>query len=101
MFSGVVSVQLPLAATTNAVKFWGAAAGVASTVNAELVDPRALVFAHVGLNATTNPELGKPRTEKQISPEMGGKPVNATLAVAFPPTLIASVEGLTVKVGCV
>jgi hypothetical protein len=57
-----------LLATTNTLKFWGAAAGVASTLNVELIASEDPELTHSGSIEVMNPDVGKPSNVKQTIP---------------------------------
>ena len=75
-----------------AVKFCGAAAGVASTISWALVIA-CCTCAHWGRKVSAKPESGKPCSPKQADPEMATL-VRVRLIVALSPTLITAAEGL-------
>src|SRR5208337_4981757 len=81
-----------------AVKFCGAAAGVASTMSWALV-VGGCSCAHWGRKVSVNPESGKPCSSKQAAPEMLAL-VSVRLIVALSPTLITAAEGLADSVSC-
>ena len=93
---GVEAVSFPLVASIAAVKFCGAAAGVASTMSNVLI-VCCVRGAHVGRNVRLNPELGNPSSLKHTcgpeTPEM----VVVRLTDALSPTLIVTAEGSSVK----
>jgi hypothetical protein len=65
---GAFALQFPPLATTNALKLWGAAAGVASTLNVELITFEGPGLTHSGSIEVMNPDVGKPSVEKQTNP---------------------------------
>jgi len=75
-----------------AVKFWGAAAGVASTTSWALVIV-SCTSVHWGRKVSMKPESGKPCSPKQADPEMATL-VRVRLIVALSPTLITAADGL-------
>ncbi len=88
----VEAVRFPIVASMVAVKFCGAAAGVATTMSwVIVVGGRNCV--HCGRKVSVNPELGKPCSSKQADPGMF-KLVRVRLIVALSPTLITAAEGL-------
>ena len=89
-----LAVQFPPVATTYAVKFCGAAAGVASTVSVARLDS---VLTHGGEKVVMNPDVGKSSTPKQTLPE--GEVASARLTLALSPTLMTTEDGVTVSVG--
>jgi len=89
-----LAVQFPPVATTYAVKFCGAAAGVASTVSVARLDS---VLTHGGEKVVMNPDVGKSSTSKQTLPE--GEVASARLTLALSPTLMTTEDGVTVSVG--
>ena len=93
MLMGDFTVQFLLLATTNAVKLWGAAAGVASTVKTDTVGADDCKFAHLGTVDVTNPDVGKPSTSKQTIKDLTGEFVNVRLILARSPTLMTTDGG--------
>jgi hypothetical protein len=94
--SGAETVSFPLIARIAAVKFWGAAAGVASTMSMVLV----VIWAglmQVGRKVRLNPELGNPSWPKQtwVSEAVGLIVVRFTDVLS--PTLIVTADGSTVR----
>ncbi len=98
MVKGVDTVKLPKLAMMFAVKFCGAAAGVASTINCVLVSG-CCIWVHCGRKVRVNPESGKPCSPKQTSPDMPTL-VRVRFIVALSPTLITAAEGLSDKLSC-
>ena len=98
MLIGALPVQFPLVATTYAVKLWGAAAGVASTVrtDASLDDWE---FIHWGVKVVMNPDSGKSWTPKHTWPKLEGTSVSVRFTFALSPTLMVTAEGLTSRTG--
>lgn len=95
MVKGVEVVMLPRLAKIFAVKFCGAAAGVASTISCVFVCG-CCIWVHWGRKVRVNPESGKPCSPKQASPEMPTL-VRVRLIVALSPTLITAADGLSDK----
>jgi len=93
---GADAVSFPLVARIEAVKFCGAAAGVASTMSMVwVVDCCKLV--HSGRKVRLKPELGNPCSVKHTcDPETSVLAV-VRLTLALSPTLIVTAEGSTVK----
>jgi len=98
MVKGVDAVKLPRVAMMFAVKFCGAAAGVASTINCVFVCG-CCICVHWGRKVRVKPESGKPCSPKQATPDTPA-PVRVRLIVALSPTLITAAEGLSDKLNC-
>ena len=93
--SGVDAVWFPMVATISAVKFWGAAAGVASTMSVAL-ELGVCVTRHCGRKVRMKPELGNPSSPKHAS-SRGSLELRVTPTLALSPTLITTADGLSDK----